>query len=106
MNYQPDPVSAIKYDAVVRLLTDEPELSHSEVARRCEVGTSTVARIWTGAISRPSVVVLDRLSSPQRCPECGALCRDWPCIFCEMGRHQQDCPGDVALRFQYRNRCK
>lgn len=105
MNTNAFPISVVKYDAVIRLLCDQTQLTHSQIAQQCKVALATVERIWDGSISRPSVVVLDRLASPRRCPECGALCRDWPCVYCEMGRRRRNGPASET-RFQYRNQNK
>ena len=58
MKIASDPISVVKYDAVVRLLSETPDLSHVEVGQRCKVAAATVERIWNGSISRPKVVVL------------------------------------------------
>jgi hypothetical protein len=100
------PLSVIKYDAVVRLLTSEPDLPHEEVAERCRVALATVERVWDGKICRPPVVVLDRLAKPRRCLECGVMCSDWPCVSCEMRRLRRRKRGHTTTRFQYRNQSK
>ena len=100
MARETDPISASKYAAVAQLLRDEPGLSPEDVAAHCGVSVTTVKRIWTGAISRPIVILLDRVHPPRRCSNCGSLCSAWPCITCELQRRQSD--GMVAPRFEYR----
>jgi hypothetical protein len=83
----------------------QPEADFEHVAQQTGVAEHTVRKIWEGQISRPPVVLLDRLSNPRRCPKCGALCQDWPCVLCtiqerklpKMPRH---------TRFMYRNQSK
>ena len=106
MNSDPDPISVVKYDAVVRVIREQPELSHEEVASFCKVATSTVKRIWDGSISRPPIVVLDRLRTSRRCPQCGALCNDWPCVTCEIQRRRASGAEVEPPRFQYRKQPK
>lgn len=106
MNSKQDEISVLRYDAIAQVLRSEPELSHEEVASRCRVAASTVERIRDGSISRPAVVVLERLAQPRRCPQCGALCKDWPCIFCEMRRRRAGGQQAEPPRFQYRSRAK
>jgi hypothetical protein len=106
MKVTPDPISVLKYDAVAKVLVEEPGLSHEEVARRCGVSRSTVQRIWEGSIHRPPVIVLERLPSPRRCPDCGGLCSDWPCVLCEMRRRNRISGSGDTPRFQYRTQTK
>ena len=106
MSSEPDRISVVKYDAVTRLLSEEPQLSHPQIAKQCGVAASTVERIWNGTIARPPVVVIERLAQPRRCPGCGALCKEWPCILCEMGRRRRSDGSAKAPRFQYRNQTK
>jgi hypothetical protein len=96
-----DPIDVRRYDAVVSLLTENPGIDFEEAAQQTGVAPATIKKIWEGTISRPSVVVLDRLRTRRRCPDCGVLCREWPCISCEMRRRKSlTRPG--RLRFVYR----
>jgi hypothetical protein len=106
MNSDTEAISVLKYDAVVELCTREPLLSEEEIAKRCGVPAWKVERIIEGSITRPPVVLLDRLSTPRRCPDCGGLCREWPCVFCEMGRRRQSTSGAPMPRFQGRTQFK
>ncbi|MHB0959771.1 MAG: helix-turn-helix domain-containing protein [Pirellulaceae bacterium] len=103
----PQQIDVLRYDAVVEILRDHPGLSFPEVARRSGVAESTVRRIWNGDISRPPAVVLERLTKPRRCKDCGALCSEWPCVLCSM--RQRKAPVGVAprpTRFVYRRQSK
>ena len=80
------PIDVRRYDAVVDVLVENPGISFGEAARLAGVSEPTVRRIWEGSITRPPIVVLERLEAPRRCQECGALCRDWPCVLCEIKR--------------------
>ena len=103
----PPPIDVRRYDAVVAVLTRNPELSFPEVARRSGVSVSTVEKIWNGAISRPPIVVLERLAKPRRCGECGALCAEWPCVLCEMKRRGGPRGlGSSPMRFVYKRQSK
>jgi hypothetical protein len=103
MANSPDPIDVRRYDEVVKLLVHEPDLSFEEVASRVKVSPSTVRKIWEGSISRAPAIVIERLATPRRCPECGTLCRDWPCILCEMQRRREGRSAtDAELRFVYK----
>ena len=107
MKMSPPPIDVRRYDAVVDLLHENPGISFPEAARRAGVSEPTVRKIWEGNISRPPVVVLERLPKPRRCCECGALCVDWPCVLCEMKRRAPR--GNVRLgvtRFVYKHQKK
>ena len=109
MNKLPDPIDVRRYDAVVKLLMKNPRIGFAEAARRCKVSETTVRKIWDGRISRPPVVVLERLESPRRCEECGALCLEWPCILCEIKRRNGTVNGTAgrrSIRFRYRTQNK
>jgi len=99
----PDPIDVRRYDAIVRLLVDEPATTFEEIAERVGVSPGTVRKIWDGSISRAPAIIIERLTAPRRCAECGTLCRDWPCILCEMQRRKA---GRLAtsgeLRFVYK----
>ncbi|NLX54746.1 MAG: hypothetical protein GXY58_06505 [Planctomycetaceae bacterium] len=86
MKISPSPIDVRRYDAVVRLLLQDPSLDFPEVARRSGVSEHTVRKIWEGEISRPPTVVLERLAKPRRCGDCGALCCEWPCVICSIRR--------------------
>lgn len=103
----PIPIDVRRYDRVVDILTNNPGISFPEAARRSGVTEPTVRKIWEGAISRPPIVVLDRLSKPKRCGECGALCSDWPCVLCEINRRGEGNPGESPpMGFVYRGQKK
>ena len=109
MNKLPDPIDVRRYDEVVKMLTENPQLGFDETAQRCNVSETTVRKIWDGRISRPPVVVLERLESPRRCEECGALCLEWPCILCEIKRRNGTLSGTAGrrpIRFKYRTQSK
>ncbi len=89
-----------KYDAAVRALGRGGAENIEQAAAESGLATATVQKIWDGTISRPPVVVLQRLRKPRRCPACGSRCRDWPCVSCEMRRRRQRNP-QVPLRFIY-----
>lgn len=107
MPENPQPIDVRRYDAIVELLTRHPETSFPEVARQLGVSASTVQKIWDGSISRPPIVVLERLAKPRRCRECGALCVEWPCVLCEMQRRGGN-PGSPRrpMRFVYKRQTK
>ena len=86
MKMTPQPIDVRRYDTVVEVLLQNPGISFPDAAQRAGVSEPTVRKIWEGAISRPPIVVLERLATPRRCHDCGALCRDWPCVLCEMNR--------------------
>lgn len=107
MKMTPQPIDVRRYDAVVEVLVENPGISFPEAAQRAGVSEPTVRKIWEGAISRPPIVVLERLPRPRRCTECGALCVDWPCVLCEMNRrtrHRR--PQDSTARFVYKHQKK
>ena len=96
-----------RYDTVVETLLNHPGLSFPEVALRSGVAESTVRKIWDGDISRPPAVVLERLSRPRRCKDCGALCSEWPCVLCTMLRRKAPAGVDQrTTRFVYRRQSK
>ena len=82
-------INVRRYDKVVKAFSEDPKASHELVSKRTGVPLSTVEKIWDGTIARPPIVLLDRLRSPRRCPECGTLCSAWPCIVCELERRAQ-----------------
>jgi hypothetical protein len=91
---------------VVEILAKKPGIGFHEAARLGGVSETTVRRIWEGSLPRPPVIVLDRLSKPKRCAECGALCAEWPCVFCSMRRRRRQAAvaKDLPLvRFKYKN---
>jgi hypothetical protein len=96
-------INVLRYDAVVKALTEHPEWDFDEVARRTGVSAATVRKIYDGAITRPPVVVLERLKKPKRCPECRSLCSDWPCIVCELDRRQTEGRSEDNISFVYRH---
>jgi hypothetical protein len=98
MKSKTDEVSAKHFDEVIHLLEATPSLALQDIA--CQVGLSarTVRRIATGKIERPNVVVLERLSTPRRCGNCGRRCTEWPCISCEMAKSTSTA---AAPRFVY-----
>jgi hypothetical protein len=109
MNEIPDPIDVRRYDEVVEVLTNSPRVSFAEAARRCGVSVGMVRKIWDGRVARPPVVVLDRLESPRRCSDCGALCVEWPCVLCEIERRNGTLRGKQAkrpIRFKYRTQSK
>ena len=109
MEDMPDPLNVRRYDAVVETLVRNPGISFEDAARRCGVSASTVGRIWDGRIARPPVVLLDRLPTPRRCPDCGARCNEWPCILCEIRRrtgHFVNSDLERPVRFKYRSESK
>ena len=83
-------IHVLHYDKVVKALTQKPNVSLEEVSQRTGLALATVRKIWDGTITRPSTVVLDRLRTPRRCPECGSRCSAWPCIVCEMERRRRE----------------
>jgi len=107
MKSLPTPIDVRRYDTVVDVLVKNPGISFPEVARRAGVSEPTVRKIWEGAISRPPVVVLERLPSPRRCGDCGALCSDWPCVLCEIKR-REEAPREHprTTRFVYKSQKK
>ncbi len=103
----PPPIDVRRYDDVVEILLQNPGISFPEAARRTGVSEPTVRKIWEGDISRPPVVVLQRLPKPRRCPQCGAMCVDWPCVLCEMKRRAPE--GNLrsaTTRFVYKHQKK
>jgi hypothetical protein len=109
MSVIPDPIDVRRYDAVVEQLRQNQGANFEDVALRCKVAVSTVKKIWDGRISRPPVVVIERLSAPRRCPQCGARCLEWPCILCEMKRRTSAEGGQLTsrpLRFKYKTQSK
>lgn len=90
----PDSIDVRRYDRVVTALVDHADWSLRRVARHTGVPELTVRKIWDGTISRPAVVVVERLRQPRRCGACGILCAEWPCISCEM-RRRNAAPGTV-----------
>jgi recombinational DNA repair protein RecR len=103
----PQQIDVRRYDTVVEILRKHPGLSFPEVALRSGVAEITVRRIWEGDISRPPTVVLERLTKPRRCKDCGALCSEWPCVLCTM--RQRKSPAGVdprTTRFVYRRQSK
>ncbi len=107
MSTLPSPIDVRRYDSVVSLLLSDPELSFVEVADRTGVSAATVRKIWEGGISRPPAIVLERLATPRRCPDCGSLCSEWPCVLCTMRRRATP-PGVERrpVRFVYRHQSK
>jgi hypothetical protein len=87
-----------KYDAAARALGVGTPEQFQQAVTASGLSMSTVRKIWDGTISRPAVVLLKRLRRPRRCPICGSLCRDWPCVSCEMHRRRED-HADAPLRF-------
>ncbi len=103
----PDPIDVRRYDKVVAAFSENQGVSIEQVAALTGISARTVRRIYEGSIARPRVVLLERLSQPRRCGECGARCRDWPCIFCEMRRRKDEvAASDEPLKFVYRNSSK
>jgi hypothetical protein len=103
----PQQIDVRRYDAVVELLSHRPQLSFDEVARRASVAEVTVRRIWEGDISRPAAIVLERLHTPKRCSDCGALCVDWPCVTCSIHRRKAATGSSRGpLRFVYKHQSK
>jgi hypothetical protein len=101
------PIDVRRYDTVVGLLTHHPDLEFSEVAQRSGVSEHTVRKIWEGAICRPPAVVLERLTKPRRCGDCGALCSEWPCVLCSIRRRKS--PAGIKqhpTRFVYKRQSK
>jgi hypothetical protein len=95
-----DRIDVRKYDAAARALGSGTPDHFEEAVAQSGLSLSTVQKIWDGTISRPPVVVLERLRQPRRCPVCGSLCRDWPCVTCEMRRRRKQHTGS-PLRFIY-----
>ena len=107
MKNTPTPIDVRRYDTVVEVLQNNPGISFPEVAERAGVSEPTVRKIWEGAISRPPVVVLERLPQPRRCGECGALCSDWPCVLCEIKRREPEGRNRLSpTRFVYKRQKK
>jgi hypothetical protein len=96
MKSNPTPIDVRRYDAVVEILSRNPGISFPEAAQRSGVSEPMVRKIWEGSISRPPVVVLERLATPRRCGECGALCTDWPCVLCTIQRREHAGPRSAA----------
>lgn len=96
MKNRNDLVDARNFDRVMTVLQADSRLSHQEVAKIVGLSPRTVKGIATGKIKRPNVVVVERLATTRRCPNCGHLCTEWPCILCEMAK--QD-PGKPPVRF-------
>jgi hypothetical protein len=96
MKNRNDLVDARNFDRVVAVLQADPRLSHKEVAKVVGLSARTVKGIASGKIKRPNVVVLERLNTTRRCPNCGHLCTEWPCILCEMAKQV---PGKKPVRF-------
>ena len=95
-------INVLRYDKVVKALTDDPDASLEDVSRRTGVALSTIRKIWDGTITRPPTIVLDRLKVPRRCPECRSLCTAWPCILCEMERRPVTADNEAGVNFIYR----
>ncbi len=95
-------IHVLRYDKVVKALSQKPTASLEDISQRTGVALGTIRKIWEGTITRPPTVVLDRLKTPRRCPECRSLCTAWPCIQCEMKRRPPtgDQPG---VNFIYRH---
>jgi hypothetical protein len=109
MQQLPDPIDVRRYDAVVHAIGESPNADFQLIAEQCGVAASTVEKIWDGRISRPPVVVVERLEKPRRCPDCGARCVEWPCILCEIRRRNGLRGGKVAakaIRFRYKTQSK
>ncbi len=100
-----NPIDVRRYDSVVRIFLEQPGVEFDQVAEQTGVAEHTVRKIWDGTISRPPVILLDRLSQPKRCPECGALCQDWPCVLCTMQERSLK-TFRRHTRFMYRNQSK
>jgi len=98
-----NPINVLRYDKVVKALTDDPTASLESVSRRTGVALSTIRKIWEGKITRPRTIVLDRLKVPRRCPDCRGLCTDWPCIRCEMERRSAAARSEAGVNFVYRH---
>ena len=107
MKATPPPIDVRRYDTVVNLLLKDPELGFAEVARQSGVSEHMVRKIWEGDISRPPAVVLERLTKPRRCGDCGALCCEWPCVMCSIRRRNTP-RGDTSepTRFVYKRQSK
>ena len=100
-----NPIDVRRYDAVVQAFLNQPGVEFEEVAKQTGVASHTVRKIWEGKISRPPVILLDRLTHPRRCPNCGALCQDWPCVLCTI--QERKLPSNPRhTRFMYRNQTK
>jgi hypothetical protein len=107
MKASPSPIDVRRYDAVVSLLRHYPALGFPEVAERSGVSELTVRKIWEGEISRPPAVVLERLVKPRRCGNCGALCREWPCVLCAIERRKTPAHTTAEpTRFVYKRQSK
>jgi transcriptional regulator with XRE-family HTH domain len=101
------PIDVRRYDTVVEILVQNPGIGFAEAAQRAGVSESTVRKIWEGTISRPPIIVLERLEKPRRCLECGALCSDWPCVLCEIKRRApRDASRRDVARFLYKRQKK
>jgi len=96
-------INVFNYDAAVRNLTENPGISFDDAASICGLSPNTIRKVWNGTISRPTVVVVQRLSVPRRFPQCGVLCCDWPCVRCEMQRRRENAQdeADLDVRFEY-----
>jgi len=107
MKTAPPPIDVRRYDAVVELLTNNPDLGFADVARQSGVSEHTVRKIWEGTISRPRAVVLERLTKPRRCRDCGALCSEWPCVLCSIQRRSAPVgTRQYPTRFVYKRQSK
>ena len=107
MKASPPLIDVRRYDTVVDVLLNNPGLDFPEVARCSGVSELMVRKIWEGDISRPPVVVLERLMKPRRCGSCGALCCEWPCVLCSIRDRRPAAQATrTPTRFVYKRQSK